>query len=208
MIMQQLSQWDQLPADMRQALLEKESFLRAYLDWQSHSPTTQEASFARLPADQRAHWEQELSRWQALPASRREELTGAFRQFFYLTPVERKQTAQALSDSERRQMEQALQSYASLPPALQRECVESFSRFATMSAEERNQFLQNAAEWEAMSAHERQTWRLLVNRLPPLPPEFYKSTLPPMPPGLSQSPIPMRTALAQPTATNPAQAAK
>jgi hypothetical protein len=208
MILTQLSQWDQLPADMRQALLEKESFLRTYVEWQGHSPATQEDLFGKLPAEQRAHWAQELNRWQGLPESRREELCDAFRRFFCLTPVERKETAQALSDAERRQMEQALQSYASLPPAQQRECVDSFSKFAAMSAEERNQFLQNAAKWEAMSAYERQMWRMLVNRLPPMPPGFYKSKLPPMPPGWFPPSPPMRTAASQPSATNPVQAVK
>jgi len=113
-----------------------------------------------------------------------------------------------LSAAERRQMEQALQSYASLPPVLQRVCVESFSKFAAMSAEERNQFLQNAAKWEAMSEYERQTWRTLVNRLPPVPPGFYNSKLPPMPPGLHLTSLPQRTAAGDPAATNPAQAAR
>jgi hypothetical protein len=207
MILQPLAQWDQLPADMRQALLEKESFLRTYVEWQDHSPAAQEDIFGKLPADQRAHWAQELNRWQALPESRREELCGAFRRFFCLTAGERQQTVQALSDTERRQMEQALRSYASLPPGQQRECVDSFSKFAVMSAEERNQFLQNAAKWEAMSASERQMWRLLVNRLPPMPPGFYQSNLPPMPPGFPPPKL-MRTAASQPAATNPAQAAK
>jgi hypothetical protein len=208
MILQQLSQWDQLPADMRQALLEKESFLRTYVDWQGHSPATQEEIFSKLPVEQRTHWTQELNRWQGLPESRREELCGAFRRFFYLTAGERKETVQALSDAERRQMQQALQACASLPPAQQRECVESFSKFASMSAEERKQFLQNAAKWEAMSAYERQMWRTLVNRLPPMPPGFYKSNMPPMPPGWSPPTMPLRTATAQPPAPNPAQAAK
>jgi hypothetical protein len=208
MILTQLSQWDQLPADTRQALLEKESFLRTYVEWQAHSSAMQEETFGKLSADQRAHWSQELNRWQALPENQREELCDAFRRFFCLTAGERKETVQALSEAERRQMQQALQSYASLPPAEQRGCVESFSKFAAMSADERNQFLQNAAKWENMSAYERQTWRLLVNRLPPMPPGFYKSNLPPMPPGYVPKTTPLRTASAQLASPNPAQAAK
>jgi hypothetical protein len=192
MILTQLTQWDQLPADMRQALLEKESFLRTYVEWQSHSPAAGEDALSKVPAPQRAHWTQELNRWQALPASQREELTSAFRRFFLLTSGEQKETVQALSDAERLQMVQALQSYAKLPPAQQQECVESFSKFAAMSPGDRNQFLQNAAKWEAMSASERQTWRLLVNRLPPMPPVYYESEMPPMPPGYVPPPASLR----------------
>jgi hypothetical protein len=208
MILQPLAQWDQLPGDVRQALLEKESFLRTYVDWQGHPPSAQEDVLGRLPAEQRARWTQELNRWQGLPESRREELCGAFRRFFCLTAGQRKETVQELSDAERRQMEQALQSYASLPQAQQQVCVDSFSKFAAMSEEERNQFLQNAAKWEAMDAHERQLWRTLVNRLPPVPPGFYKSNLPPMPPGWHPTPMPLRTAAGEPVVANPARSAQ
>jgi hypothetical protein len=192
MILSPLAQWDSLPEDMRKALLEKEAFLRTYLQWQGHSPAAQEQILARLPVEQRAHWTEELHRWQGLPESRREELSRAFRQFLYLTEEEKQQTIQALSENERRQMEQALQSFADLPPTQQRLCVDSFSKFAAMSAEERSQFLQNAAKWEAMTAQERQLWRTLVEKLPalpPMPPGFYESKLPPMPPGWLGTPM-------------------
>jgi hypothetical protein len=208
MILAQLAQWEQLPGDMRQALLENESFLRTYVDWQGHSPAAQENILSGLPAEQRARWTQELNRWQGLPESRREELCGAFRRFFYLTENEQKETIRALSDTERRQMEQALQSYADLPPAQQKACVESFSKFAAMSQEERNQFLQNAARWEAMSPYERKLWQTLVTRLPPMPPGFYQSKLPPMPPEWHAPPQPRRTAAGESAETNTARAAK
>jgi hypothetical protein len=208
MILTQLAQWDQLPADMRKALLEKESFLAAYVRWQGHSPAAQEDFLEKLPAEQRARWTEELNRWQALPESQREELSGTFRRFFYLTGEEQKETIRALSETEQRQMEEALQSYASLPPAQQRECVESFSKFASMSAEERSQFLQNAAKWEAMTAHERQVWRTMVTKLPPVPPGFYNSKLPPMPPTWRPPPMPMGKSAGSAVVTNLAQTAK
>jgi len=183
MIMSQLAQWDRLPADMRKALLEKESFLRNYVQWQDHSTSTQDDLLAKLPTEQRERWAEELNRWQGLPNGRREELCAAFRRFFYSTVAERKETIQSLSEAERRQMEQSLQSYANLPLGLQRQCVESFSKFAEMSADEQNQFLHNAAKWEMMTEHERQLWRTLVNRLPPMPPGFNRSEGPPTPPG-------------------------
>jgi len=182
MILPQLAQWDGLPADTRKALLEKESFLRTYVQWQDHSTSAQEQMLSKLPAEQRQHWEQELNRWQSLPDGRREELSETFKRFFYSTGAEQKETIRTLSEAERRQMEQSLRSYADLPPALQRQCVESFSKFAEMSAEDRSQFLNNAAKWEAMTEHERELWRTLVNRLPPWPPGYFQSKGPPLPP--------------------------
>jgi Protein of unknown function (DUF3106) len=210
MLLAQLAQWDRLPAAIRQALLEKESFLSKYVQWQDHSPAGQEEIVSHLPAELQAEWAQELNRWQALPERRREELSQAFRQFFYSSGEERKETIQALSETERRQMEQTLQSYADLPPSLQRLCVESFSKFAVMSAEDRNQFLQNAAKWEAMTPRERELWRTLVNRLPPMPPGYYQSKtppLPPLPPGMPPPPgWPPPSAAGQPGVTNMAKA--
>ena len=68
---------------------------------------------------------------------------------------------------------------------MRQQCMESFEKFAAMAPEERNQFLQNAAKWEAMTAHERQLWRRLVGELPPMPPGMpaMPPGMPPMPPG-------------------------
>jgi hypothetical protein len=209
MLLAPLAQWDGLPADVRSALLEKEAFLRTYLQWQGHSPAAQADILAKLPPEQRARWTEELNRWQGLPASRREELSQGFRQFFYLTEEERHATIQALTETERGQMEQTLRSFADLSPAQQGQCVDSFGKFAAMSAEERTQFLQNAAKWEAMTPQERNLWRTLVNDLPAMPPMpagFYQSELPPMPPGYAPKPIlpPLRAGAS--TATNMAKA--
>jgi hypothetical protein len=206
MLLTQLAQWDRLPDEMRKALLAKESFLRTYVQWQGHSPSAQEDMLGHLPPQQRADWAQELNRWQGLSEGRREELCQAFRQFFYLSGEEQKETIQVLSETERRQMEQSLRSYADLPPALQRRCVESFSKFAAMSADERSQFLQNAAKWEAMTQRERQLWQTLVNRLPPMPPmppEYYRANLPPGWPAL---PLPPQALDGNPVVTNMAKA--
>jgi hypothetical protein len=206
MIMPQLVQWDQLPDVLRKALLEKESFLRTYVQWQGRPPAAQEDILGDLPPGQRARWAEELKRWQGLPESRREELSGAFRRFFYSTAEERVETMRALSESEQRQMELSLRSFADLPPDRQRECVDSFSKFAAMSVEERDQFLRNAAKWEAMTARERQLWRTLVNKLPPMPPGFYRSKLPPMPPDWRPPPLPTLAAPGKPVETNLAKA--
>jgi hypothetical protein len=52
-----------------------------------------------------------------------------------------------------------------------------------MTPAERAQFLKNAERWKEMSAADRQTWRTLVAKLPPLPPGF---GLPPLPPSAGQ----------------------
>jgi hypothetical protein len=76
-------------------------------------------------------------------------------------------------------MQKALDSFANLPPQLRRTCVESFQKFASMSPTERGEFLRKAERWQQMTAQERETWKRLVTKLPPMPPEPIE--LPPSP---------------------------
>jgi hypothetical protein len=170
MILDALAQWDDLPAATRKALLEKEDFLRTYLEWAVRSPAGRKDLLERLPPERRARWRAEWQRWQGLPEEERAALCGQFRQFFTLPEREQRQTINTFSDAEKRDMENALRAFDRLPPAERQACIVGFGKFATLTAEERNQFLRNAQRWEAMSAHERQVWRELVEQLPPMPP--------------------------------------
>jgi hypothetical protein len=199
MVLEPLAQWDELPAATRKALLEKEDFIRIYLDWAAHSPAGKKDMLEKLPAAGRVRWQAEWQRWQQLPEEQRAALCGQFRQFFTLTIREQQQTIDQFSDGDRRDMEDALRLFDRLPPAERQACVNAFGKFAKLTAEERNQFLRNAQRWEAMSAYERQTWRELVEQLPPMPPA------PPMPPGFPAFPPFPPTTTAQAT---PAGAAR
>ena len=50
-----------------------------------------------------------------------------------------------------------------------------------MAPEERTRFLRNAARWQEMTPTERKTWKELVTKLPPLPPDFNAPPMPPAP---------------------------
>lgn len=170
MILDTLAQWDDLPAATRNALLEKEDFLRTYLEWAIRSPAGRKDLLERLPLDRRARWKTEWLRWQRLPEEQRAALCGQFRQFFTLPERQQRQAINSFSEAERRDMENALRTFDQLAPAERQACIRGFGKFATLTAEERNQFLRNAQRWEAMSVHERQVWRELVEQLPPMPP--------------------------------------
>jgi hypothetical protein len=185
-----LQEWDQVPADQQKTLLEKQSFIGLYLRMQGSPAAVQQEILDKLPPERRAHWAEEMNRWQALPEERRAELCGQFQRFCSLSGPEQKETVNALSDDERQEMEKALQAFDRLPPAQRTLCINSFRKFATMAPGERIQFLKNAARWDAMTSHERQLWRDLVHILPPAPPGF-PSGLPPMPPGFSMHMPPM-----------------
>ena len=75
-------------------------------------------------------------------------------------------------------MEQTLQAFEKLSPAQRLTCIRSFQRFTEITPAERAQFLKNAELWKKMSPDDRQTWRMLVTRLPPLPPGFGQPPFP------------------------------
>lgn len=192
-VRERLKQWDQLPAEEQKAYLEKQSFLTLYLRWQSESSANQAALIDKLPPARRAAWTNELAGWQALPEGTRREMCDRFAQFFSMDNRQQESTVNALSDQERKAMEVSLRQFSQLPPEKRRYCVMAFGKFATMSPVEQNQFLRNAAHWEEMTPRERSLWRSLVKNLPPLPPmppDFYKTSpqgLPPMPPGFGST---------------------
>jgi hypothetical protein len=179
-----LRQWDNVPADTQKALLEKQSFISLYLRMQGSPAAVQQEILAKLSPERRAHWTEEMDRWQALPEQQRAELCAQFQRFCFMDGQEQKETVDTLSDDERQEMEKVLQYFNRLPPVQRTQCINAFRKFATMSPDERNQFLKNAARWEAMTARERQVWRDLVHTLPTLPPTLpgFPQGLPPMPP--------------------------
>jgi hypothetical protein len=188
MIQALLRQWDRVPADTQKALLEKQSFIGVYLRMQGAPAAAQQEILDKLPPERRAHWTEEMDRWQTLPEEQRANLCAQFQRFCALSGDAQKETVDALSGAERREMEEALRSFDRLPQAQRMQCINSFRKFATMTLAARSQFLQNAARWDAMTSHERQLWRELVHTLPPIPP--FPSGLPPMPPGLQPRKLP------------------
>ncbi|HEY3854818.1 MAG TPA: DUF3106 domain-containing protein [Verrucomicrobiae bacterium] len=180
MVMDQLRQWDELPGATRNALLDNEKFIRTYVEWQVHSPVDREEIIKKLSPQRRAYFANELKQWQALPEDQRTELCAQFRRFFVMSGEEQTNTIRILSEAERRQVGQALQAFKELPTAQRQRCIESFDKFATMNPTERAQFLQNAAKWEAMTAHEKELWSTMVAELPLTPP--VPTGFPPLPP--------------------------
>ena len=176
-----LRQWDALPHETQKEVLENEWTLPYFLRLQSASLSEREDALRDFSPGQRQKLERQLAFWQALPLEHRQRMGEYFRQFFELSAKEKEKTLNTLSDAERQEMEKTLQAFESLPPAQRRACINSFQKFASMSPPERAQFLKNAGRWKEMSAGERQTWRMLVAKLPPLPPGFGEPPIPQVP---------------------------
>jgi hypothetical protein len=158
-----VQEWQILPPQLKQEFLDNERILRyfAHVDV-SNGPPAEE--WHREPSDaERAHWE-------ALSEAERRQITAGFNQFFQLTPDEKTETLNTLSDAERAQMEKTLQAFGKMTEAQRKECINAFAKFASMDASEQAEFLKNAARWSEMSPAERQAWRDLVTHVPEWPP--------------------------------------
>jgi hypothetical protein len=186
-----LKEWDALPAQVQQELLQNEATIQYFTELRSGSPP------AISPA-RRQKLEAGIAQWRALPEDRRREIAQRFNQFFDLKPEEKSRVLSALSPAERRQIEKTLKSFERLPEVQRQQCIDSFEKFANLSLIERQEFLKNAERWKLMSPEERQSWRELVSVLssqPPLPPGVPgrmppppRHDLPPLPKAPAQRP--------------------
>ena len=179
LVEERLQLWDKLPADMQKEVLEHEMIV-GYVIHEEASPTaTKKGISGTMPPEWRKKLEQDLANWHALPQTQQQRMVDNFHQFFDLSEKEKTKTLSTLSETERRQMERTLQEFEKLPSVQRQVCIDSFRKFANMTPEQQLQFLKNAERWQAMTPSERETWRTLVNKLPPLPPGFGVPILPP-----------------------------
>jgi hypothetical protein len=181
LIEERLKLWDQLPADQQRDVLKSELAVRVY-----YRPENGLITYAGLPimsTQQQARIRASTEYLNSLPAEKREQIYRNFGSFFELSDHEKARTLNSFSEAERQQMEHTLQAFEKLPPQARERCIAGFDKFRALPLSERQQFLRSAERWQAMSAKDRQAWRVIVSRkaLPP----------PPMPPGFT-NPAAMR----------------
>jgi hypothetical protein len=181
LVQSRLDQWKILPEPLQQEFLDNERVLHYFARVGSTNGAPASGDWVRTPPDS------ELARWQALSEDRRQQIATQVNRFFELTPDEKQETLNTLSDAEREQMEKTLDAFGNLSAAQRTECIHAFAKFASMNAAEKREFLKNAERWSQMSPEERQTWRDLVANVPNWPP------LPPMPESATESQPPVAT---------------
>ena len=177
-----LAYWDKLSLDLQKQLLEHELVLRI-------SGTRTNVAITGLSSN--------MYQWQSLPDSRRRQIEENFARIFEMTDHERAAAMDAatrqFTPAEREQMETSMSKFRALPRDQRDRALGGFQRFTQLSAEEKRQFLRSAELWEKMSPAERQQWRDLVAKLPPMPPVppgFGEPPMPPMPPLPLPRPLP------------------
>ena len=173
--------WDQLDQNLQRQVLENEGMLNCIMPVQTVSSNQLQSVMLSLPESDRQKIATNWQRFQQISPREREKMYENYRELFDLNETERLKVLSAVSLSERQEMDKTLKAFQSLPKPQRDQCLASFNKFANMSAYERALFLKNAEHWKTMSAQERQSWRNLVNKFPPMPPA---------PPGLPSIPQP------------------
>ena len=179
MVEARLKLWDLLTPEIQTLVHESEWPIRWLGQLQSASASQKASMTNDLPQPQREKLEQQLASWLALPPDQRQRMCVRFQQFFELSPREKEKILSAFPDAERGEMDKTLQAFEKLPSDQRSLCVSSFGKFANMTPEKRAQFLKNAGRWKETPPDDRQTWRTIAPKLPPLPPGFGKPLLPP-----------------------------
>jgi hypothetical protein len=181
---ERLEQWDLLPPPIQKEALENEITRNYLIRLDSSSRSEREAMLTHLPVARRKQVEQELAHWQALSPREKQTRYSQFDGFFELNPQEKQKVLNALSDEERGQMQDVLERFNNLPRDQRQHCIESFNKLASLSSAEQEQFLKNVERWQALSPTDRESWREMVNALPPLPPGLFTAkpiSWPPLP---------------------------
>jgi hypothetical protein len=109
------------------------------------------------------------------------EVQTRLRDFFKMSEREQEKALEHFAVGARGEMIATLKAFRALPEKERSQCINSFGQFATMSPEDQAEFLRNVERWRAMPQEERETWRELVQTVPPMPPLPDDLALPPMP---------------------------
>jgi hypothetical protein len=187
LVERRLNIWDSLPAGLQSQVLEHNSALHYFARLESTPPELRPGYLDRLPSHIRRKLEEDIHRWQDLPADQREVMQRQFAALFKMPESEKEKTLDFLPEPERRKLEQALGQFDQLPPDQRRKCMDAYKTYSNMSPEQRQQFLINAERWKNMSEEEKAVWRAMAAKLPPLPPGM---NTPPLPPGMKAPPAP------------------
>jgi hypothetical protein len=109
------------------------------------------------------------------------EVQNRLRDFFKMSQPEQEKALEHFARGERNEMIATLKAFRALPEDERARCINSFGQFTRMSAEEQAEFLRNVDRWQSMPKEQRETWRELVQNLPPMPPLPDEMIMPPMP---------------------------
>ncbi len=176
-----LKEWEALPADIRQEVLQHGITLQYFARLETVPPTEQVKLWNSMGRDSKPQPSMSADQWRSMVAGRKQSVSAQLERFFVLSAEEKHRTLQIFSDADRKHVDGTLRKFEQLPEVQRKQCLDSFQKYAEMSENARIEFLKNAERWKAMPVEERKAWRSLITKLPPMPPGAEATSQPPNP---------------------------
>jgi len=173
-VTERLREWDSLQPEVRRRILTNDAAVNYFVSIPAPPMPPGMESFSAMTTNNPEPLKVVVP---TMPEKERTRLLARFNRYFDLPKDDKERVLNTFTEAERQEMQSTLEAFEQLTPEQRRVCINSFDKFTQMSRREQNLFLKNAARWSAMTAQERNTWKALVNDLPPLP-----EIIPPMPP--------------------------
>lgn len=168
-----LEQWDKLPEELKQDVLEHQSTLSYVVRVEAAPAAAKEDVFASMSPEYREKVKSRIEVINGLPKEKRNEMLSAFHKLFDFSDGEQQEILVKLNQAEREKVEKKLAEFEKLSPEDRRKCMDSAHKFNNLTANEQAKFMEAAERWGKMSEEERNTWRNLIKQMP----------MPPLPPG-------------------------
>ena len=190
LLAERLRIFEGLPPEYQRQVLENERLSRvlAAPPSTSTSRTRGEFPLSLQTSNQLREIERQLTQWQKVPPAHRGKLQKSYEQIFNVPRQElagERLSPTPLSPVEFNQIQASLDKFKNLPSSQREQCIRNFARLADMSPAERRQLLADAEKWGQMKPEDRDQFRKLVQRIPPLPPRL---NWPPLPPRMISAP--------------------
>lgn len=169
LVKRRLEQWETLPADLQNDIVNNIKVMQYFARLISSSPAQRQA-LLKTSAEPSNPMNDESLSWQSLTSQRRQAMFDAYAKFFELPRMKQEEAVAKLPVPARKQLMERVDELFKLPLEERQKCLIALNVYARMSPEERSIFRGNAERWRAMDADERSFWTIFVKQLPPLPP--------------------------------------
>lgn len=179
-IRQRLLQWDILPPQLQQEVLDNETAIK-FFERPEHAGGS-EGALGAMSAGQRSDLEKRHAEWMALPEVKRRKIVERFDEFVGMPEAARSNALTRLTNIDYTQMQETLSQFSNLSKEQRVQAMQGFRKFAELSPGERAAFLKTAARWQTMSEKDRELWRKIVARA-----EMLRTSTPPIPPIIAPS---------------------
>lgn len=161
-IRQRLLQWDILPPQLQQEVLDNETAIRFFE--RPERAGGSEGVLGAMSTGQRSDLEKRYAEWMMLPETKRQEIVRRFDELVGMPEAARSNALVRITEADYAQMQQTLSQFNALSKEQRAQAIQGFLKFAELSPAEQAAFLRTAQRWRTMSEKDRELWRDVVTR--------------------------------------------